>query len=80
MATGVITTFLDALKKAVGGKPEIDTKELARSSGGSLGPAPDGSHAFDPLRPTPEPDAGTEVTTGNVSVSSGDPEEGGESA
>jgi hypothetical protein len=78
MATSVVTTFLDAFKKALGRKPDVDTKELARSSGGTLGSTPDG-HAFDPLRPAPEPDAGTEVTTGTVSVASADPEEGGES-
>ena len=72
-----ISVIRDALDKAVGRKPDIDEKELLRSSGGTLGSTSDG-HAFDPLRPAPEPDTGKGIDAGSISVASGDPEEGGE--
>lgn len=71
----LISVFVDAFKKAVGRKPAVDIDEV-RSTGG-LGPSnPTG--AFDPLRPTPQAGGDSEVTHGSPSVSSGDPEEGGE--
>jgi len=82
---GLISTFVDAFKKAAGKQPKSDAelKELARSSGGSLDStrASAGS-SFDPIqRPTPESPTGG-VDAGDVSVTgdmdSGDPEEGGE--
>jgi hypothetical protein len=76
MANSVISAFVDAVRRAVGRKPDIDAKELARSSGGSLGSAPPGS--FDPQRPAPKPNSGAEVGDGSIQVASSDPEEGGE--
>ena len=70
----LISAFVDAFKKAVGKKPGVDIEEV-RSTGG-LGSTHD-SGAFDPLRPTPESERGRGVDEGRVS--SGDPEEGGES-
>lgn len=76
MADSGISAFVDRLKSLFGRKPHIDAKELARSSGGSLGSAPAGT--FDPQRPTPPPDSGHDVGDGSISIKSGDPEEGGE--
>jgi hypothetical protein len=75
----LISTFVDAFKRAAGKKPEVDMKTY-----GPLGSTtqPDGK-SFDPLRPTPESDTGGKrVDRGDVSqepeIASGDPEEGGE--
>jgi hypothetical protein len=76
----LISTFVDAFKRAAGKKPEVDIKTY-----GPLGSTaqPDGK-SFDPLRPTPESDTGQGIDRGAVSpagepqVASGDPEEGGE--
>ncbi len=76
----LISTFVDAFKRAAGKKPEVDTKTY-----GPLGSTagPDGK-SFDPLRPTPESDPGRGIDRGSVpvtgepEVASGDPEEGGE--
>lgn len=73
----IVSVFVDAFKKATGRKPKV-SKEDFRSSG-PLGPSAD-TDAFDPLRPAPTPDLGSEVNTGDLSVASGDPEEGGEIA
>jgi hypothetical protein len=73
----IVSAFVDAFKKAIGRKPAVDIEDV-RSSGG-LGPTHD-TGAFDPLRPSPTPDLGSEVDTGDLSVASGDPEEGGEIA
>ena len=76
---GAISAFVDAFNKALGRKPAIDAKELARSSGGTLGSTPEGyAGKFDPLRPAPDPDTGEGPGDLDLSVSSGDPEEGGE--
>jgi hypothetical protein len=79
-----ISTFVDAVKKAVGKEPAIDMDEF-RSTGGTLGSTPGAySGSFDPLRPTPAADTGKGVDdgavsdTGTISVKSADPEEGGE--
>ncbi len=75
--------FADAMKKIKGEqpKPEVDLKTygpLGHSTPESAG------GAFDPLRPSPEPDAGKGIDHGDVSpaanaeVASADPEEGGE--
>ena len=69
MAGGLISTFVEAFRKALG-KPRIDTKELARSQGGSLG-------STNTFRPGPQPDEGR-GTAGTRPRASGDPEEGGE--
>ncbi len=79
----LVSTFVDAFKKAAGKqptKPDVDMKSL-----GPLGSVPEGSTgSFDPLRPTPESDSGQGIDRGDVSVTgepevaSGDPEEGGE--
>jgi hypothetical protein len=76
----VVSTFVDAFKRAAGKKPEVDIK-----THGPLGSAPQSAGgAFDPLRPTPEPDSGQGIDRGEVSaagdpeVVSGGPEEGGE--
>jgi hypothetical protein len=81
---GLISTFIDSFKKALGKKPAVDM-EVVRSSGGTLGSTSGAdAGAFDPLRPTPSPDTGTGVDTGavsdtgSISVKSADPEEGGE--
>ncbi len=73
----LISSFVEAIKKAMGRKPAVDIEDV-RSSG-PLGPTHD-TDAFDPLRPAPQPDLGSEVDTGEISVASGDPEEGGEIA
>ena len=73
----LVSVFVDAFKKAVGRKPTIDIEEV-RSSGG-LGPS-NPTDAFDPLRTGPPPGSSSEVTHGDPSVASGDPEEGGEVA
>ncbi len=72
----LISIFVDAFKKALGRK-RADDVELARSSGGSLGPSAD-TDAFDPLRPAPSPTPSRGSVPGGISVTSGDPEEGGE--
>lgn len=70
----LISRFVAAFKRASGRKPAVDIEDV-RSSGG-LGPsAPTG--AFDPLRATQRP-RGDEVSEGDLSVASSDPEEGGE--
>jgi len=72
----LISGFVEAFKKAIGRKPVVDVEDV-RSSG-SLGPT-DETDAFDPLRPAPQRDLGSAVdNTGDISVASGDPEEGGE--
>lgn len=84
---GLISTFVDAFRRAAGKQPKSDAelKELSRSSGGSLGSAPaSAGSSFDPMqRPTPESQtgevqAGDVSVTGDMSVGSGDPEEDGE--
>ena len=65
------STFTDAFKKAAGKqptKPDVDMKTY-----GPLG------STTEPLRPTPEADGGQGIDSGDVSVASSDPEEGGES-
>jgi hypothetical protein len=79
----LVSTFVDAFKKAAGRqptKPDVDVKSL-----GPLGSSPESaSGSFDPLRPTPESASGQGIDRGDVSVAgepevaSGDPEEGGE--
>jgi hypothetical protein len=76
----LVSTFVDAFKKAAGKKPE--KPEIDMKTHGPLG-STDSPEAFTPLRPTPEPDTGKGIDTGGVSVepdavTSGDPEEGGE--
>jgi hypothetical protein len=71
----LVSVFVDAFKKAAGRKPKIDIEEV-RSTGG-LGPS-NPTDAFDPMRTAPPPGSGSDVTRGDLSVSSGDPEEGGE--
>ena len=66
---------IDALKKAFGRKPEVDIEQV-RSAGG-LGPT-NPTDPFDPLRPAPQPAGHSAVEVDQPSVSSGDPEEGGE--
>jgi hypothetical protein len=66
---------IDALKKAFGRKPEVDIEQV-RSAGG-LGSTPP-TDAFDPLRPAPQSGGQSAVEVDELSVSSGDPEEGGE--
>jgi hypothetical protein len=72
----LISTFVDAFKKAAGKqptKPDIDMKTY-----GPLGSTTQtGGQAFDPLRPAPEPDTGQGIDTGDVSVA-GDSEKGGD--
>ena len=70
-----LSEFVDALKSLFGSKRDVDI-EVVRSEGG-LGSTV-GTNAFDPLRPTPEPDSGANVDTGEMTVKSADPEEGGE--
>ena len=70
MAGSLISTFVEAFKKAAG-KSRIDTKELARSQGGSLG-------STNQFRPAPQPDKGRGINSGDRPVASSDPEEGGE--
>jgi hypothetical protein len=74
--------FSDALRKAKGKEPkgDVDVKSL-----GTMGSVPEAyKGSFDPLRPTPEPDAGKGIDHGDVApagtteVASADPEEGGE--
>lgn len=72
----LVSRFVDAFKRAAGRKPAVDIEEV-RSTGG-LGPsAPTG--AFDPLRTAqrkrPRDD---QVSGGDLTVKSSDPEEGGE--
>ena len=71
----LVSVFVDAFKKAVGRKPTVDIEEV-RSSGGLGSSLP--TDAFDPMRSGAQPGTGTDVTHGDPSVSSGDPEEGGE--
>ena len=65
--------FSDALKKVKGKepKPEVDMKTLGPM--GHSTPESAGG-AFDPLRPTPESDAGKGIDHGDVSPA-GDPED-----
>ena len=79
---GLISSFVDAFKKAIGGKRKVDIEEV-RSSGG-LGPS-NPTDAFDPIQRTAPAGDGSRVSPGDLSVSSGDlsvksgdPEEGGE--
>ena len=84
----LISTFVDAFKRAVGKqptKPEVDIK-----THGPLGSTYDSAGGlFEPLRPTPESDPGSGVgshgpvagdagVVGDPGFTSGDPEEGGE--
>jgi hypothetical protein len=69
------SAFIDAFKKAFGRKPDVDIEEV-RSSGG-LGPS-NPTDAFDPSRTAPQSGGGSEATSGDISVASADPEEGGE--
>ena len=64
-----------ALKEAEKQQAEAEAakKELLRSSGGTLGSTP-------ALRPTPEGDSEHGIDSGDVSVGSSDPNDGGESA
>ena len=73
----LVSVFVDAFKKAAGRKPEIDI-DTVRSSGG-LGSTVD-TGGFDPLRPAPTSGQGSEVSGGDLTVKSSDPEEGGEVA
>jgi hypothetical protein len=76
----LISTFVDAVKRAAANKREKDLKELIRNEGGTLGSTPAGdADKFNPLRPTPEDDSEQGIDSGDVSVASADPEEGGES-
>ena len=63
----LVSTFVDAFKKAAGKqptKPDVDMKSL-----GPLGSVPESaSGSFDPLRPTPESDSGQGIDRGDVSV------------
>ena len=72
----LIKVFTDAVKKAAG-KSAIDTKELARSSGGSLGSVPGSSAgAFDPLRPAPDPSPeGGQLNVDDLTATDGGGEE-----
>lgn len=75
---GLWADFVDAFNNAKAKKRAADV-EVMRSSGGTLGStsAADAGK-FDPLRPAPEPDTGKGIDLDVNSVSSGDPEEGGE--
>ena len=73
---GLISTFVDAFKKAFGSKRKVDIEEV-RSSG-HLGPT-NPTDAFDPItRTAPASSGASDVTRGDLSVASSDPEEGGE--
>ncbi|MHC2998801.1 hypothetical protein [Microbacterium sp. HJ5] len=72
---GLISTFVDAFKKALGGKRKVDIEEI-RSSG-HLGPTIP-TDAIDPIKRTAPTSGGSDVTHGDLSVASSDPEEGGE--
>lgn len=78
---GLIQTFLNAFNKGredAEAKAAAEAKEHARSDG-LLGPTHSGAGgSFDPMRPAPEPESGDRVEPGDLSVASGDPEEGGE--
>ena len=67
MAGSLISTFVEAFKRAAG-KSQIDTKELARSQGGSLG-------STTSLRPASQPDNERGIT-GDRPMASFDPDEG----
>jgi hypothetical protein len=73
----LFSTLVDAFKKAAGKqptKPDVDMKTY-----GPLGSTTqEGGKSFTPLRPTPEADRGRGVDSGDLSVASADPEEGGE--
>ncbi len=75
--------FSDALRKAKGKEPKADVDLKTLGPMGHSTPESAGG-AFDPLRPTPEPEAGKGIDHGDVSpagtteVASADPEEGGE--
>jgi hypothetical protein len=75
----LISTFVDAFKRAAGKKPEVDMK-----SQGPLGSTAQGdAKSFDPLRPAPESQIGPGIdrgapAAGDPQIASGDPEEGGE--
>ena len=80
---GLIQTFLNAFNKGredAEKKARAEALEHARSDGGTLGSTPQGdAGSFDPIeRPAPEPESGDRVDPDNLSVTSGDPEEGGE--
>jgi hypothetical protein len=70
---------VDAFKRAAGKQPaksEIDLK-----TDGPLGSTTaEAGKSFAPLRPTTEAGSGQRVDAGEVSIGSGDPEEGGESS
>lgn len=72
----LVSTFVDAFKKAAGKKPTKPDIEEIRSSG-HLGPT-HSAEPFTPLRPAPDADTGKGIDRGDVSVASSDPEEGGE--
>lgn len=72
---GLISAFVDAVKKAFGRTSTVDIEEV-RASGGLGSTSP--TDAFDPLRPAGRPTDGPDVRPGPTSVASGDPEEGGE--
>ncbi len=77
----LVSTFVDAFKKAAGKNPKDD---VDMKSVGPMGSVPEGSRgSFDPLRPAPESDAGKGIDHGDASPAGGaaasaDPEEGGE--
>lgn len=78
----LISSFVDAFKKAFGGKRKVDIEEV-RSSGG-LGPS-NPTDAFDPIQRTAPTGGSSHISpgdrsasSGDLSVKSGDPEEGGE--
>jgi hypothetical protein len=80
---GLIQTFLNAFHKGREDAAKAEAKEkleLARNSGGGLGSTPQGSSgSFDPIqRPADQPESGDRVDLDDLSVASGDPEEGGE--
>jgi hypothetical protein len=72
----LVSTFVDAFKKAAGKQPKKPDIDEVRSSGG-LG-STHSAEPFTPLRPAPESDTGKGIDRGDVSVGSSDPEEGGE--
>lgn len=72
----LISVFVDAVKRAFGRKPTIDIEDF-RSSGGTLGSTPP-TDAFDPLRPSQQTGANSDVKPSSIDVASADPEEGGE--
>ena len=72
---GLISTFVDAFKKALGSKRKVDIEEV-RSTGG-LGPS-NPTDAFDPITRTAPTGGASDVTRNDLSVASSDPEEGGE--